>query len=108
MVIAKIEEEVKEDSQEITSDVLCNCYAYSEINSGINLPKMATIQPNTDTPLIGTFAIMMYGEVKHIAIITEVTDSYIGIKEANYRHCKETKRQISYDYKHLVGFYIPG
>ena len=108
IVIEEIKEEVKEDVKEVSSDVLCNCYKYSEVTSSIDLPPMATIQPNTDKPLVGAFAIMMYGEVKHIAIITEVTDAYIGIKEGNYKHCQETERQIKYDYKHLIGYYIPG
>lgn len=106
IVIEEIE--TKEDIKEVSSDVLCNCYKYSEVYSGIDLPPMTTIQPNTDTPMVGAFVVMMYGEVKHIAIITEVTSDYIGIKEGNYKRCQETKRQIKFNYKHLLGYYIPG
>ena len=36
------EEEIKEDVKEVSSDVLCNCYKYSEVTSGIDLPPMVT------------------------------------------------------------------
>lgn len=87
---------------------LCNCYAYAEKYTGINLPPMAQIAVNTDTPIAGSIAVMFYGRVKHVAVVTAVRDDGVTITEANYNHCEKTTRDIPYSYHNLHGFYTPG
>lgn len=103
-----IEIKEKEITLDTETNTLCNCYLYSELYTGINLPQMATIQPNTSDPLVGSIAIMQYGDIKHVAVVTEVTESSFSVTEANYKHCEKTERTLAYNYKRLVGFFTPG
>lgn len=103
-----IEEEEKITTIDIPTDVLCNCYLAAETISGIDLPPMLSLKPNITEPLIGDIAIMQYGDIKHVAVITEVTNTNISIIESNYKHCQKTNRTIEYTYNRLVGFYRPG
>jgi surface antigen len=66
---------------------------------------MVSIQPTTMIPSVGDIAVMWYGHVKHLAVVTEVNGDNITIKEGNYRRCKETERTITTNYPHLTGFY---
>lgn len=87
--------------------IACNCYRYSEHISGIDLPPMATLTPNTE-PGPGTFALFDYRGVPHVALVTAVSSSTVTLDEANYRHCTTGVRTIPLDYPHLRGFYGPG
>ena len=100
--------EEKTEPIAIDTEMLCNCYLYSEIFTGIDLPPMAVISPNTESPIVGGIAIMQYGAVKHVAVITEITKDTISVTEGNYHRCQKTERTLSKDYQRLVGFYTPG
>lgn len=100
-------EEVHVKTVDIQPNTLCNCYKSAEMYTGINLPPMAEILPNTDAPVVGDIAIMFYGTVKHVAVVTGISSSTIDIWEGNYNHCEETKRTISKSYTRLVGFFTP-
>lgn len=105
-----LEEEKKVESIEISTKVLCNCYLYTKTIKNAesqNLPRMAEIAPNVDTPAVGDVAIIMYDTIKHVAIVTEVSTSSIKVRESNYHPCQESERTLSYDYRRLVGFYRP-
>lgn len=84
--------------------VVANCYSYAKSQLG-TLPAMKDINPNTDYPVVGGMAVFYYSGVKHVAVITKVTEFGIDIKETNYEPMKFTRRTIKTDDKNLVGFW---
>lgn len=80
----------------------CNCYSFAKLFA--SLPKMADIVPNTPYPRVGDIIILQY-RVKHIAVITKVTESGIWVKEANYIPCKTGSRLIEWGDKNVKGYY---
>lgn len=84
----------------------CNCYQYAEHASGLDFPFMVGIQPNTRIS-IGSIAIFDYDGLKHLAVITELHETYFMVKEANYEKCKSGERKIQYNDRRLKGFWLP-
>lgn len=85
--------------------VVCNCVLTMKAR-GYALPKMENIIPN-HTPQVGVIAIFMYGKTKHIAEVIELTEKGFYIFEGNYTPCKIGKRFITWNDKHLKGFFMP-
>ncbi len=83
--------------------VACNCYLLVQAKIG-RLPHMADILPNT-TPHVGAVAILQYGALKHIAIITKISGTGFTVQEANIKPCLIGAREISWGDAHLVGFW---
>jgi hypothetical protein len=97
----------KEEPIEIDTEVLCNCYLYTEQYLGIDLPPMNSIQPSTTTPSVGAVAVMWYGHVKHVAVVTAIDGDRVKLSEGNLHRCQRTDREIPLSYPRLVGFYNP-
>lgn len=86
--------------------VVANCYSYAQLFVG-KLPKMAEIKPN-GPPKVGGLVILQYGKVKHLAVITALTEKGIKVKEANFEPAKLTTRTILWSDSRIIGFYAPG
>lgn len=84
----------------------CNCYLYVK-HRVLELPFMGDITPNVE-PKVGAVAIEYFGKVKHVSIVTEVTDTGVMVEEANYTHCKTGTRFIEFSHYSLVGFWSAG
>ncbi len=82
---------------------VCNCYSYAKVLLG-KIPKMSELIPNTTIPRIGSIAVFYYNKVKHIAVITKVTEEGVWVKEANYEPCKTGSRLVKWGDKALAGF----
>lgn len=85
--------------------VACNCYALLKTQFGDKLPRMAEIKPNYK-PDVGRVAIFMYGNVKHVALITEMAEDGFYVYESNYKRCKvTTDRFVKFDDPKLLGIW---
>lgn len=102
---AIVEEEIK-DPEETYPGIKCNCY--EKVRSMVpNLPRMADIYPNAE-PVAGAVAVEWFGEIKHVSVVTEVTDIGVWVKESNYHHCQESERFIHFTKPSLFGFWVAG
>lgn len=100
-----IVDEVK-DPEVTFSGVACNCYA--KVRSLVpHLPPMASINPNAE-PVVGAVAVEYFNGIKHVSLVTSVTDTGVNVIESNYHHCKEGNRFIPFDKHSLVGFWVAG
>lgn len=86
--------------------VACNCYLLVEAKIG-RLPLMADILPNT-TPHVGAVAIFQYGALKHIALVTAISDDGFTVLESNIKPCLIAPRVIRWSDPHLRGFWSQG
>ena len=85
--------------------VSCSCWAFVKTQVK-DLPKMKDIVPNANRA-VGTVAVFQYKKSKHIALVTEVHDTYFIVRESNFNPCELSKRKVYYDDKNLLGFYSP-
>lgn len=85
---------------------VCNCYAFVK-NRIENLPKMDAIVPNSE-PVVGSVSVEYFKGIKHVAIVTEVTDDGVWVVETNYHHCQSGQRFIPFNKYSLVGFWFLG
>jgi len=82
---------------------VCNCY--SLVKSRIKgLPHMADIIPN-ESPRVGAVAIFHYGSLKHVAIVTKMTQDGFFVYESNYSHCVVDTRYVPWNSPNLDGFW---
>lgn len=81
--------------------VSCNCYGF--VSLSVDLPRMASIVPNT-APVVGAVAIFQYPE-KHIAIVEKLTETGFIVREANKEPCKISTREVQWNDPKLVGFF---
>lgn len=82
---------------------VCNCYSYVKVKTKKQLPRMATIVPNS-TAKVGSIAIFNYSGLKHIAVVTSVHEGGIKISEANYEPCLTGERSVKLTDPALIGF----
>jgi hypothetical protein len=68
-----------------------------------------TITPNTPVADIGIGTVILfdYGDISHAALIIGLNRDIATIHEANWRHCKETIREVSIYAPEVKGFYKP-
>jgi hypothetical protein len=97
---AESDEESKVDYSEV-----CNCWQYVK-NHIAGTTNMAGIIPNSEAAT-GTVAVEWFGNVKHVSIVVEVTDTGVMVHETNYRHCQFTERFIDFSSHRLAGFWNP-
>lgn len=81
-----------------------NCYLYAKLFIK-DLPKMADILPNTDYPNVGGLIIFSYAGVKHIAVIEQVLEKGIYIKEANFHSNLIARRLVKWDDERIIGYW---
>lgn len=103
--IATTTVEVK-DPEETYPGEECNCYALVR-NRVPNLPRMAGIYPNAEA-VVGAVAVEWFGNIKHVSLVTEVTEDGVLVVESNYKHCVIGTRFIPYSKDSLVGFWVAG
>ena len=81
----------------------CNCWLY--VNNRLPyMVRMKNFQPNSEA-LVGGITIEYFGDLKHVALITEVTETGIWVEESNYDSCKTGIRFIPFTKSSLVGFW---
>jgi len=56
-------------------------------------------------PVVGGIVLLQYGDVWHVARISELLEEGVRIEEYNYRKCQYTTRIIKWDDEHLRGFW---
>lgn len=100
--------EVPDIKTEVVVDdpsILCNCFAYVK-KQYPNLPRTQEIKQNL-TEDVGDLAVFYYPNsgLYHYASVSETDGFSFKIKEANYKRCQETTREINTDYPYLLGFY---
>jgi hypothetical protein len=83
---------------------VCNCYTYARTQIH-NLPAMKDIQPNTPYPKVGGLLIQYFNKVKHIAVITKVSEEGIYVSQTNKTPCKFTKEIIPWNDKNREGYW---
>lgn len=98
-------EEVK-DPEETRPGEACNCYLYVK-NRVHNLPRMIDILPNAE-PIVGAVAVEWFGNIKHVSLVAQVTETGVWVEESNVPHCQFGTRFIPFDKHSLVGFWIAG
>ncbi len=94
------DEESKVDYSEV-----CNCWQYVK-NNVVGATSMALMQPNSEAT-VGSVAIEWFGNVKHVSVVIEVTETGVLVHETNYRHCQFTERFIDFSSHRLAGFWTP-
>ena len=86
----------------------CNCVSTVKLKIS-NLPKMAEIIPNAQSPKVGGIVIFQYGKNKHIAYIEKISytdkDNFMHLYEGNMEKCKIGRRVISFNDKNITGFF---
>lgn len=87
--------------------VPCNCYAFAKVLVDYKLPPMREIVPNSIVPRVGGLVILYYGKVKHIAVIQEVSEIGIRIREANYEPCALGERTLTWSQLVKAGYWHP-
>ncbi len=96
-VVPNIETEKKVNLSVHPDSVLCNCVEYTR-QYRPDLPSMdaGAFVVSTTTPSVGAVAKMFYPRsgLYHLAVVEEVGDGWITIRDANYTPCKETVRKI--------------
>lgn len=101
-----VEVVLEEPIVEEVDEILCSCIKYAR-SIGVNLPyntNASDVVANS-RPTIGGLVLLDYGNIEHVAIIQEFTDTGFKVKESNYRKCKETERIIQFDSPFIRGFY---
>jgi len=96
-------EPVLKKETEPSDTVLCNCWAFVKQEVG-GIDAMASVIPNTE-PFVDVVAIEWFGDVKHVSIVTQVTDIGVTIRETNFVHCQYGERFIPFTSPRLVGFW---
>lgn len=94
------DEESKVDYSEV-----CNCWQYVK-NNVVGTTRMAEIIPNSEAA-VGSVAIEWFGNVKHVSVVVQVTDTGVLVHETNYRRCQFTERFIDFSSHRLAGFWTP-
>lgn len=85
----------------------CNCVLYAKYILGIteSLGVAGHIQPTRLTPYIGSLVITSEGSMGHVAIVTNIKDGLLYLREANYVHCKITyDRTLAIDSSLILGY----
>lgn len=85
----------------------CSCVKSARL-LGLKFPFInspADLSPNA-TPQVGGAVILKYGSVWHMAVITKLDTTGMQVIEGNFEPCKITRRTISYQDMHIVGFYV--
>lgn len=57
-------------------------------------------------PVVGGVVLLTYGDIEHIAYIQFIMLGGMWIGEGNYKSNQYTERFISFDDKHIRGFYF--
>ncbi len=55
-------------------------------------------------PAVGRIALLQYGEVSHVAVISAITTNGFEVREANFHKCQKDTRFIQWDSPEIVGF----
>jgi hypothetical protein len=103
--VSTTSQEIK-DPEETYPGEECNCYLYTK-NRVPNLPRMSEINPNAK-PFVGGVAIEWFKQIKHVSVITKVTEEGVWVTESNYHHCQTSERFIPFTKPSLVGFWVAG
>lgn len=84
----------------------CNCYQYVKAVLEQKIPRMEDIEPNS-SPFVGAIAIFMYGNTKHLGVVTSMSEKGFTVREANKEACKTGEAFYAWDDKNLKGFATP-
>lgn len=86
----------------------CSCVVYAR-QRGVAIPyntDAGDLVPNSP-PTPGGLVLLRYPKADHVAVITGFTEHGVMVREGNYKHCKETIREIRFDDRALRGFWTP-
>jgi hypothetical protein len=104
----KVSKQVQRRSNPANLSHSCVNYAHAVV--GIKQPiGLAKNQPmNSKTPTEGAIVVTNESSAGHLAIITEVREDGIVLKEANYTHGKITEgRFLAFDSGRIRGYFLP-
>ena len=82
---------------------VCNCYSYTKAIVG-KLPRMALIAPNAP-PSVGTIAIYSFKGVKHLAVVTGISEKGFTWRDANRKPCLTQSGFTNWNDSNLKGFF---
>lgn len=85
---------------------LCNCVLYAESVLGLKYLGVAKDILGLSREYLRTSRLVVTSEGKygHVAIITQVKDGLLYLKEANYYHCQESERTLPIDSPLIIGY----
>lgn len=85
---------------------VCSCVKYARALIGnVPLQNASQFVPNTKLH-VGALAVFKYSSgVSHVAVVTSVKESSFTVKEANYKPCLTSTRNVSTDDEALIGFW---
>lgn len=85
---------------------VCSCVKYARaIIGGVPLRDAEAFLPNT-TIHVGALALFRYRSgVSHVAVVTSINGSSFTVREANYKPCLASTRNVAYSDSALVGFW---
>ena len=93
-----LEVPIEKTHHEVHNNILCSCVQYvNQYRGDIPMVDAVDMPVATSAPREGAVAKMYYphsGEY-HVALVLEVGDGWLRVRDANYVPCEETERVIT-------------
>lgn len=85
----------------------CSCVNYAKSLTGFNTPigRAKNWPINSSIPVVGGVVVFKWLSTGHAAVVTDVTETDFGIKEAHYVGCSITIRRIPLNNPTIIGFW---